>query len=139
MSLVEINWNPERSELRKFGVIALVVLTAVSVVLRFVFKAGIVVPACVFTAGFCIFVTTLVSAKAARIIYLGLTFAAMPVGFVISVVLMAVFYYLVLTPVGLVFRLLGRDPLNRRFEPRAPTYWTPRRRVDSVERYFHQF
>ncbi|MBB5120587.1 hypothetical protein [Streptomyces eurocidicus] len=33
-------------------------------------------------------------------------------------------YYLVVTPVGLVSRRL-RDPLARRWDPRARTYWIP--------------
>jgi hypothetical protein len=138
MSMIEINWNPEKKELRKFGLVAVVVLGAASIILRFRFGvAGIwaLTPA---AAGLCICLITLVSAKAARVIYLGLTFAALPIGFVISVLLMAAFYFLVLTPVGLVFKLFGRDPLDRRFKPDTTTYWTPREHRDDLERYFRQ-
>jgi hypothetical protein len=138
VSLVEINWNPEKKELRKFGLIGLVVLGAAGFILRFVFGAAgtwAVLPG---AAGLCIFLVTLTSAKAGRAIYLGLTFAALPIGLVISFLLMAAFYFLVLTPVGLIFKLSGRDALERRFEPDAPTYWTKRRHIDDPERYFHQ-
>jgi len=138
MSLVEINWNPEKRELRLFGLIALVVLGAAGIILRFVFGAAGIWAVLVAAAGLSIFLVTLVSARAGRIIYLGLTFAALPIGFVISVLLMAVFYFFVLTPVGLVFKLLGRDPLERRFKKDTPTYWTPREHRDDLERYFHQ-
>jgi hypothetical protein len=136
--LVEINWNPEKKELRKFGLIAVVVLGAAGIILRFAFgAAGIwaVLPGAV---GLCIFLITLVSARVGRIIYLGLTFAGLPIGLVISVLLMASFYFFVLTPVGLVFKLIGRDSLVRRFEPDSPTYWTPHKHTDDPERYFHQ-
>ena len=36
MSLVEINWNLDKKELRKFGLIALVLLNVAGLVLRFV-------------------------------------------------------------------------------------------------------
>jgi hypothetical protein len=52
---------------------------------------------------------------------------------------MAAFYYLLLTPVGLVFRLIGRDPLRRRFDRNATTYWIARRPPETSDRYFHQF
>ena len=139
MSLVEINWNPEKKELRQFGLIAVVVLGAVGIILRFVFGAAGIWAVLPGAAGLSIFLVTLVSARAGRIIYLGLTFAALPIGFVISVLLMAAFYFFVLTPFGLVFKLLGRDPLERRFKPdNTPTYWTPREHRDDIERYFHQ-
>jgi hypothetical protein len=51
---------------------------------------------------------------------------------------MGIFYFLVLTPIGIIFKLFGRDPLNRRFLPVAPTYWSLRQNVIDKERYFHQ-
>jgi hypothetical protein len=45
----------------------------------------------------------------------------------------------VITPVGLIFRLLGKDPLTRRFDPRASTYWVKHEEPGNVERYFRQF
>ncbi len=138
MSLIEINWNPGKRELRQFGLIAVVVLGAAGIILRFEFGvAGIwaLMPA---GAGLCICLITLVSAKAARIIYLGLTFAALPIGLVISFLLMATFYFLILTPVGLVFRLSGRDVLDRKFKADTPTYWLPRQKTRDPEQYFHQ-
>jgi uncharacterized membrane protein YccC len=138
VSLVEINWNPEKRELRQFGLIAVVVFAAAGIILRFGFGvAGIwaLMPAGV---GLCICLITLVSAKAARIIYLGLTFAALPIGLVMSFLLMATFYFLILTPVGLVFRLSGRDVLDRKFKADTPTYWLPRQKTCDPEQYFHQ-
>jgi len=138
MSLVEINWNLDKKELRKFGLIALVLLNVAGLVLRFVFGLAFIWAALPGIAGLCIFLVTLISVRAARIIYLGLTFAALPIGFVISVVLMAAFYFLILTPLGLGFKLAGRDLLQRKFEPDSPTYWMTRRQTNDPEQYFHQ-
>lgn len=41
--------------------------------------------------------------------------------------LMAVLFYAVVTPIGLVMRLTGRDSLSLRRRPDAPSYWRPRR------------
>jgi hypothetical protein len=90
------------------------------------------------SAGLCIFIFSLVSAKISRIIYLGLTFAALPVGIVISFVLLALFYFLILTPVGIVFKISGRDGLRQKLDANAPTYWSPRQQTYDAERYFHQ-
>jgi hypothetical protein len=40
--------------------------------------------------------------------------------------LLTLAYYLVFTPFGIVMRMLGKDPLQRRFEPEAATYWEAR-------------
>jgi len=42
-------------------------------------------------------------------------------------VIMGLMFYGVLTPMGVVMRRLGRDPLRRRFEPDAQSYWIDRR------------
>jgi len=40
-------------------------------------------------------------------------------------VLLGLVYFLVMTPIGMVMRLLGRDPLDRRLRDR-PSYWVAR-------------
>jgi hypothetical protein len=40
---------------------------------------------------------------------------------------MGAIFFGVLTPMGLVMRWRGWDPLRLRFEPGAPSYWIPRR------------
>jgi len=39
---------------------------------------------------------------------------------------MAILFYLVVTPVGLMRRMLGRDPLELSFDGHRASYWTPR-------------
>jgi two-component system nitrogen regulation response regulator GlnG len=38
-----------------------------------------------------------------------------------------------------VFKLIGRDPLNRSYDPQAKTYWSVYRPRPSVKDYFNQF
>jgi len=139
MSLVEINWNPDRNELRKFGIIALVMLTAASAVLHFLVKIPLPWPVVVFSIGLTIFVISLISVNATRWIYLGLTLAALPIGMVVSFIVMFLFYFVVITPVGLVFRLINRDILSRRFESDRASYWIRRSPAAKLDRYLNQF
>jgi hypothetical protein len=74
-----------------------------------------------------------------RPVYRGLLLATFPIGWVMSHVILGVVYYLVMTPIGLIMRLLGRDPMERRLDRTAATYWVPRQQVTNVERYFRQF
>jgi hypothetical protein len=52
---------------------------------------------------------------------------------------LAMVYYGIFTPIGLGLRLMGRDPLRRRFDPQARSYWVDRRAPADVKRYFRQF
>ena len=84
-------------------------------------------------------VLSLLAPAANRPLYVALVLITYPIGVVLSHVLLAVVFFGVITPVGLFFRLVGRDPLRRRFDPQAESYWVPYRPPDSMERYFRQF
>jgi hypothetical protein len=80
----------------------------------------------------------LVSRRVLRYAYVGMSCATYPVGFVVSHVVLALVYFLALTPIGLTMRLLGHDPLSRKFEPGSKTYWKPRDKTKPVDSYFNQ-
>jgi hypothetical protein len=139
MSLIEINWSPNRKELRMFGIISLIASVLISLLLYVLKGLGIQWMAIIIFIGIVIFLSSLISFKLTRGIYLGLILVTMPIGLVVSFVLLAIFYFLLLTPVGLLFRLMGRDALGRKFDSAADSYWLIRRPPDSLDRYFHQF
>ena len=61
-------------------------------------------------------------------------------GLVVSSALMIVLFYLVVTPLGLLMRLRGRDPLKRSFDRDAESYWIPRERGTADKKnYERQF
>jgi hypothetical protein len=70
--------------------------------------------------------------------FVGLSFATYPIGVVVSHVVLALVYFLVLTPVGLTMRLFGHDPLRRGFDKDLDTYWQPRDEQRTTESYFKQ-
>ena len=71
--------------------------------------------------------------------HLALTAIGLPIGWVVSHVLMAIAFYGVITPIGLLLRLAGRDLLEQRLDREAKSYWQPRRPVTDRRRYFRQF
>lgn len=54
---------------------------------------------------------------------------ALVMGLVMSTVILTLFYYLVVTPVGLAARVAGKDFLSRRLSPDTKTYWIKRDRT----------
>ena len=63
---------------------------------------------------------------------------AMPIGFVISNILLAVIFYLIITPISLFFRVIGRDALARRLSSGARSQWIEREQTTDPRRYWHQ-
>ena len=46
---------------------------------------------------------------------------------VVVPVVLAILFFVVLTPVGFLLRLVGRDALRLKRDPMAASYWIPRR------------
>jgi uncharacterized BrkB/YihY/UPF0761 family membrane protein len=63
-----------------------------------------------------------VAPKALKQVYLGWMCLAFVLGFFVSTLLLTLFYYLVVTPIGLGARLFGKDFLERKWSD-APSYW----------------
>jgi len=74
-----------------------------------------------------------------RRLYVGWMLAAAPVGWTISHMVLGAVFYLVLFPIGWIMRLVGRDPMQRRFDREARSYWIERDGRREPARYFRQF
>lgn len=48
-------------------------------------------------------------------------------GKIVSPIALGILFYGVLTPLGAVMRLAGKDPLRLQFDPRANSYWIERK------------
>lgn len=138
MPLIEIDWSPGRRQLRVFGLSALAASIVLAGVFVWLWGLAIVWAVVALATGAAILLLSLAWPGAARIVYVALSAIGLPVGFVVSFVLLAVFYFLLLTPVALLFRLIGRDSLHRRFDRAADSYWIARKPTAGLDRYFHQ-
>ncbi len=55
-------------------------------------------------------------------------------------ILLTLVFILFIIPLGLFFKLLGKDPLGQRYDRKATTYWTDHKAPDDVKRsYERQF
>lgn len=139
MALLEINWRPVDKHLREFGQAALAMLTGVALLLHLVKGLDATFALYICAAGLLIYLLSLVWAPLTKPIYLGLMIVAFPIGWIVSHLLMGIIYFFVITPIGLVFKLIRRDPLQRHFDRTARSYWVRRRTSGSAKRYFQQF
>ena len=137
MSLIRINREPSRGQLNGFGLLWLVFVAGIGWMVsrnghlhmaRILWVLAVILP----ILGW-IFPTFM------RWLYVGMAYAALPIGFVVSHVILAAVYYFVVTPLGWILRLAGYDPMARGFDETTPSYWAPRDRQSGIARYFRQF
>jgi len=148
MSLIEINWRPDRRDLRIFGAVCAVAAGALGAWLFFkqtFFGCGVspsaarLVAAALWALAAVCLVLSLSYPRGLRPLYLALAVVSLPIGLVVSYVALAILYYLVLSPTGLVLRLLGRDFLGLKFQRGMGSYWVRHKPVEGVRRYFRQY
>ena len=78
--------------------------------------------------------------RALRWTYIAWMSAAFVLGFVMAHVILTVFFYLIITPMGLVAKITGKDFLSLKLDRTAKSYWLPReqkaRKPADYERQF---
>jgi Kef-type K+ transport system membrane component KefB len=138
MALIRINRNPPARQLRFFGLFWLLFIGFLAWTLHRKGVSDTVAGAVALVAAVVPLVGWLYL-PLLRWAWIALSYLTWPIGWVLSHVILALVYYLVVTPIGLLLRLLGKDPMTRRLDPKAKTYWIERPETTAVQRYFRQF
>lgn len=136
MPLLQLNLSPSRKELRLFaGLWWPAMCAAIGFMLFRRFHA----PGAalwVLSGGALLAIAGLAAPAIIKPVYIALVRITYPIGFCVSHVVLAALYFLVLTPIGSLVRLV-HDPMERKFDRAATSYWVPREEVET-ERYFRQ-
>ena len=64
--------------------------------------------------------------RSLKAVYLAWMSLALVLGLIVSTVILTVFFYLIVTPIGLLARAVGKDFLSLRLDPGASSYWIKR-------------
>jgi hypothetical protein len=138
MAILDLRMNPSKGELRWFGLL-LVTFSIVLGAIVFWHSASTRVPTAIVGVGLGICIVYYALRPLRLPIYRTWMRAMYPIGWLLSHIILISIYYLVLTPIGWVLRVVGYDPLSRRFDPEAKTYWSVHDPAERAERYFRQF
>lgn len=141
----EIDWSPDRAGLRKFGwslIIGFPILAAVFFTVKWIGAGTLPEPRFFLLLGGIGAAAGLVSwllPAIARPLYLVWYGLAACIGIVVANVLFAALFYGLFTPMGLVMRLLGRDPLCLKSRKGAASYWMDAPPPPPPADYFRQY
>lgn len=133
----EINRNPSRGELAKFGVIFLVGMGAIGAYLHFVKHAEGAAKG-LWIAGAAVMLLSLVP-PIGRILYILWMGFGLTIGLVTQPIIMGVVYVLVIVPVGIIFKIRHRDTMKRTLDPKAKSYWEEYPKASDPTRYIKQY
>ena len=137
MAVIEINANPSKRDLYWFGGL-FAVFTMVAASIAYWRFASPTAATWILGIGISICVVFFAVPPVRRYLYLGCMYGAFPIGWTVSLIILALTYYLVLTPTGLLMRLVGNDPMTRKLDAEADSYWIERTAHKDKARYFRQ-
>lgn len=124
-------------ELRKFGLMVGGVFVAIG--LLFLLRHKSTYPFFLWP-GVALNIFASVAPRALKYLYIAWMSLALTLGFIMSYVILTLFFFLVVTPIALLARLFRKDFLAQRLDKQATTYWirceTQAKRPASYERQF---
>lgn len=132
-----VKWRPDARELRRFAIAMLIgffVLGALSAWRARGVGTGSVV---LWSIGAALAVAAFVP-KLGRIAYLAVYLPTSIIGYVVSNVMLTLMFFLVITPLGIVMKLMDKDVLQQRRPDRTPQ-WTPVKETRTEDSYYRQF
>ena len=136
MALVEINKNPGKKELIVFGV-GLPILAGLIGWRRW--SAGAPLTAeIIWGIGAALTLAFAVVPPLRKRIYIGWMYLVFPIGWVVSHLILGGIYFIVFTPMSVMLKIAGKDPMNRKLDKSAKSYWVLREGPRDKASYFRQ-
>ena len=129
--MISVQWNPERKQLRQFAAIwfpAFCAMVGWLVGKKTGHWTGVEIA---WTACGLIAVVGFIHPPLIRPIFIGLILASFPIGWVVSHILLGFIFYGIVTPIGLILRMTGHDPLQLKPPPGDSLWKNPTGKTDS--------
>lgn len=138
--MLKLDLNPKDSQLRQFAWVSLIGFPLIGwVLLHWRFGFSTTVAWALTAVGVVVFALGMASTKTIKPLFVGLMLIAVPIGIALSTVVLGLVYYLLFTPVALLFKLMGRDKLHRHLDPQATSYWVERKTAIPAARYLRMY
>lgn len=134
MKLIDFNWDPSKRQLRQFAIIGLFALPLIA----WLWGASVTVVGVCLLIGAVLASASFLAPGLIKPLFLGLMIIATPIGWVIGELSMLLIYVGLFVPIGFVFRIMGRDALNRKIDRDRESYWETKRSPDHAARYYRQ-
>ena len=130
------SFSTSRSTLRQFAAICLVIFSALAVS-EYWKNHQVLALICAGLAAMLGF-GGLVWPRGIRPVFVTAMAITMPIGWLVSHLLLGALFFGLFAPMALLFKLIGRDALRRRPAPEQRSYWEPKPTATDVRSYLRQ-
>jgi Saxitoxin biosynthesis operon protein SxtJ len=134
----EIQFQPSDKTLRQFAGVWIVFFGGIAVYQGY-FRERMMVALALGALAVAVGSLGLAAPRAIRPIYVGWMVAAFPIGWVVSHLILALLFYGLFTPLAVLFRLMGRDALQRKPRPGVDSYFVPKTTPVDPASYLRQY
>ena len=131
-----IDFHPGDRQVRNFGLTSLVALPLVAALWTRGSLPAILSAAAI---GGLLAAIAIAWPRGLRPLLVAINIVTAPLVLLIHDMVLSLAYFLVVVPVGLVFRLFGRDPLQLKIDRGAGTYWQSKKQPRDVRSYFQRW
>jgi Saxitoxin biosynthesis operon protein SxtJ len=133
----DIPWQPSTRTLRQFGVLFFAFFSALAAAAAAQGRGEIA--GCFLGAAMVGGILAFARPSALRFLFVSLIVATFPIGWVVSHLLLALVYFGLFTPLGLVLRWMGRDMLGCKPCTVHASYWEARPPLPAAKRYLDPY
>ena len=134
MALIEFHSNPSDRQLKQFGAVCVIALPLIV----WLWSRNTSAAAWAAGIGAVLCVAGLVSPKLLKPVFIGLSVVTIPIGLVVGELAMLLIWFGLFLPMAVLFRILGRDALQRRSAGESETFWQKRHPPSDVGKYYQQ-
>ena len=132
------NESATKKQLRTFGIVLSFFLSIIGLI-NFL-KGNPDVPFYLWSFGGATLIIALFSPVIIKPVYRVAMFVAHILGWINTRIILGLIYYFIFTPIALIFKIKGKDPLDRKIDKQAASYWIKRaNKIDQNEQYLKQF
>lgn len=140
----EVNWNPDLTERRTFAKSLMIGFPCVAIALLLIRRLAsgewhTELSLWIAGVGLLLGILFFLIPQIAKPFYLLWYCLACCIGIVLGNVLLGIVFYIVVTIIALIMKLLGRDPLRRKIDKQADSYWLEVEKTKDTTRYYRQF
>ena len=132
-----VKWRPDARELRRFAIAMLIGFSLLGLLAAWRANGIGTTSIVLWSIGIFLAVAAFVPGLG-RVAYLGVYLPTSIIGYVVSNVMLALMFFVVITPLGIVLRLMGKDLLQERRE-KDKTQWKPVKTIKTEDSYYRQF
>lgn len=129
------NIKGDKSDWGKFGITMGIILTIIGLYLLWkknnYFEYSFFLAAAFFILG-------LVLPSVLKYIYKAWMSLAVVMGFIMTRVIMVIIFYLIVTPLGLIASITGKQFLDMKIDKSAKSYWISREKTQKVKSYYER-